>query len=49
MVETTIGRAKREASRKATANIKKQRSMSVAAKLRGLLTLDSNINVCIIL
>ena len=49
VVETTIGRAKREASRKATANIKKQRSMSVAAKLRGLLTLDSNINVCIIL
>ena len=51
VVETTIGRTKREASRKAATNIKKQQSMSLAAKLRRPLTLDddSNINVCIIL
>ena len=44
VLETTIGRAKRETSRKAVINIKKQQSISLATKLQRLLTLDSNIN-----
>ncbi|XP_071867896.1 inner centromere protein [Bombus fervidus] len=45
VVETTIGRAKREASRKAATNIKKQQSMSLTAKLRRPLTLDDDSSI----
>ncbi|XP_003491605.1 trichohyalin [Bombus impatiens] len=45
VVETTIGRAKRQASRKAATNIKKQQSISLSTKLRRPLPLDDDSNI----